>query len=158
MGFNECTVNLIDNMVSGHKIKILSNGTTSPDFEATVGVPQGDPISPLVFNLYFNAITSLNEKYNGVSIGGTKVVMLLYADDVIVMTETQHEMNNILKDMNNIALQLGLHFATTKCKVFGITVSGRRSKTKIFLNNQNINTSSSEPLVYLGARLTNNLI
>ena len=155
-GFNNSVRQTVMNMIVGHRIKVFANGSTSPAFEAKFGVPQGDPISPLVFNLYFNAVTHVVDSFKGVTIEGEKVVILLYADDIIVMSETAQELTQILSRLNSIALQLGLHFATHKCKVFGVTKSGIKSRAKIYLNGSNIN-SPKDPMDYLGARLANNL-
>src|SRR3989338_8325875 len=156
VGLNLSTSQLIMDMITDHKIKILANNSTSPAFEATFGVPQGDPLSPLVFNIYFNAVTSIVDSFKGVSINGDKIVMLLYADDIIVLSESAKEMTLILSKLKDIALQLGLHFATHKCKAFGVTAAGNKSTAKVYLNEANINNPTDD-LEYLGARLLRNL-
>src|SRR3989338_8275259 len=72
------------------------------------------------------------------------------------MSESAKELTQILNELNLIALQLGMHFATHKCKVFGVTKSGNKSKANISMNGLNIN-NPKDPMEYLGARLLNNL-
>src|SRR3989338_10816683 len=72
------------------------------------------------------------------------------------MSESAKELTQILNELNLIALQLGMHFATHKCKVFGVTKSGNKSKANISMNGININ-NPKDPMEYLGARLLNNL-
>ncbi len=151
-GFNSNTCNLIENMMSDHHIKILANESISKNFTSTIGVPQGDPTSPILFNLYFDLISSISKSFKGVSLGNKNITILLYADDIIVLSESANEMNQILKKLTELGKQLGLHFAEEKCKVLGKTPSGNRSRAKIFLNNLNINQKTHN-IEYLGAIL-----
>ena len=112
---------------------------------------KGDPSSPLLFNLYLDLITNLEKKFKGVAFGKEKIVFLLYADDIIILSNSSTELNKILKELVEIAMQIGLHFAENKCKVF-VNKSQNRSKAKIYLNGKNINKGSGN-IEYLGATL-----
>ena len=54
-------------------------------------------LSPLLFHLYINDLVSDMKQLNlGIDIDGEKVCILLYADDVILMTETEEELKELL--------------------------------------------------------------
>jgi len=155
IGLNDSTVDLVKAMLDNNAINVLASGAISTPFTASMGVPQGDPSSPLLFNLYINQLTTLIDKFKGITVMGQKVVLLLYADDILILSESKQEMQQILNAIAKEALQLGLHFAPRKCKLFGITDSGHKAKCKVKMYNSPL--EDKEPLQYLGATLNNNL-
>ena len=67
-------------------------------FKVTNGVRQGDTISPTLFNLYTNdLVDELNALKCGVDIDGRCVSILLCADDVVIMSDSEDK----LQKMNN---------------------------------------------------------
>ena len=69
------------------------------------GVRQGDNLSPVLFNLYINELAIELKKMNyGVNIGGKKVCLLLYADDIVIIAENESD------------LQIQLDFINQWCK------------------------------------------
>jgi hypothetical protein len=64
----------------------------SSTFACTIGVKQGCPLSPLLFGLYIDAleprIAALDDD-DGPDLAGTPVKLLLYADDLVLMSRTQ---------------------------------------------------------------------
>ena len=62
-------------------------------FTVTNGVRQGDTISPTLFNLYTNdLVDELNALKCGVDIDGRCVSILLYADDVVIMSDSEDKL------------------------------------------------------------------
>ena len=80
------TWNQTVSMYSNVKSKVSYSGSTSDAFDNTLGVRQGDCLSPFLFAMYINDIEhSLSQCNTGIMFGGFKIVTLLYADDVIFM-------------------------------------------------------------------------
>ena len=54
---------------------------------------------------------------NGVVIGGTQVSLLLYADDIVLLSESEHDLQKPLKDLDDVCTQQGLVVNLAKTKV-----------------------------------------
>ena len=81
----------------------------SEEFEVTVGVHQGSVLSPLLFITVIQAITKI------VSSGLPKE--LLYADDLVIMAETEEELDAKLTLWKNAMEKKGLRVNVGKTKV-----------------------------------------
>jgi hypothetical protein len=92
-GFNTQLRNWIMSTIRGGRVCINVNGENGPYFKTYRGLRQGDPLSPLMFNLAVDALdhmlTKVREKGHIKGVvphlipGG--VTHLQYADDTIVM-------------------------------------------------------------------------
>uniref|UniRef100_A0A452Y1Z4 Reverse transcriptase domain-containing protein n=1 Tax=Aegilops tauschii subsp. strangulata TaxID=200361 RepID=A0A452Y1Z4_AEGTS len=81
-------------LVRSGKTAININGDVGPFFSSSAGVKQGDPISPLLFNLAVDALAGILDKARraghlsgvvGHLIPGGGVTHLQYADDTMIM-------------------------------------------------------------------------
>ena len=83
-------LNIIQSMYSNLKTKVKNNNCLSDDFACMLGVAQGECISPFLFSMYLNDLEEefILRGYEGVDIGMLKLYLLLYADDVILWSET----------------------------------------------------------------------
>lgn len=81
--------------MSSARSSVLVNGSPTSEFGCGKGLRQGDPISPFLFIIVMEALSSIIRKacdigsFDGVKIndGGPTVSHLLYADDAMVMGE-----------------------------------------------------------------------
>ena len=83
------------------------------------GVPQGCMLSPCLFNLYAEYImrnARLDEAQAGIKISGRNINKLRYADDTILMAESEEKLKNLLrvKEENENA---GLKISIKKTKI-----------------------------------------
>ena len=66
-------------------------------FRVNSGVRQGDPLSPSLFSLFINDLIKDIKRSNlGVSIGNDKVSILAYADDIVLLAESEAELQRQL--------------------------------------------------------------
>ena len=75
--------------------KLRINSHLTDIFKVTNGVHQGDTISPTLFNLYTNDL-ALNALKCGVDIDGRCVSILLYADDVVIMSDSEDNLQKMI--------------------------------------------------------------
>lgn len=73
------------------KLRVRAGGELGEEFKSDRGVKQGDPLSPLLFGLMLERIERVFEEElggEGVRVGGARVSIMLYADDLVIMGET----------------------------------------------------------------------
>ena len=100
-------INVIKSMYANTKSHVLVNGCTSQSFDCLVGVRQGENLSPLLFSLYINDLEEyLLENGNShldfkdAEINGLlKVFILLYADDTVILSNSEKGLQKGLDNM-----------------------------------------------------------
>ena len=64
------------------------------------GVRQGDPMSPTLFSLYINDLAKhLTENGPTLNFDNLSINCLLYADDMVLITETEEQLQKLLDMM-----------------------------------------------------------
>jgi hypothetical protein len=117
---------MYDNTLSSVRI----NDKYTDWFDTESGVRQGDTLSPTLFVLFINNLVDEIKSLNiGIDIGNTKICILLYADDIVLITETEEELQTLLNCINNW------------CYKWRITINGNKSKIMHF-RKQNTNRSN----------------
>lgn len=126
------------------------NGNTTDWFNVNTGLKQGCVLSTVMFNIFINnLITDVKELDIGIDIDGQKVAILLYADDLILMSENKEDMQRLLDVLgvwcNNNCLNV--NFGKSKMIHFR-NQSISRSDCIFKINGENIEYVSSYQ--YLG--------
>ena len=104
-------------------LDLLSNRTTviyGHTIQIGRGVPQGDPLSPLLFILQMQPLSDAlaAHPHGGITLpGGLTVKDLLYADDISLLAETAEELNSMLQICERWARENGFEFSVGKSKV-----------------------------------------
>ena len=99
------------------------HGTTDW-FQIGKGVRQGCVLSPCLFNFYAEYImrnAGLEEAQAGIKIAGRNISNLRYADDTILMAESEEEVKSLLMKVKEESEKVGLKLNIQKMK---ITASG----------------------------------
>ena len=68
-------------------------------FHSNVGVRQGDVLSPLLFNIYINDTTKYIGEGNAPSLDGVMVNSLLYADDLVILSTDEMDLQGKLNKL-----------------------------------------------------------
>ena len=81
---------------------VQMNGSIGEWFRTTVGVRQGCLLSPIFFNIFLERIMSAAlEEYDGkVSIGGTNITNLRFADDIDALAEGEQELETLVESLD----------------------------------------------------------
>lgn len=136
-GINGKIFNVIKNMYDKAKACVKLNNLKSEFFRCSVGVRQGDNLSPLLFALYINDFELfLKEKgCKGLNLAESeiknalsnddieffvKLILLLYADDTVLLADTPEE------------LQKALDYTDEYCKNWQLTVNIKKTEVMIF--------------------------
>ena len=107
-------------------------GVRSEEISMEVGVRQGDPLSPLLFNLAIDPLLHALECHGrGVKIAGTGLVAMAFADDLVLLSDSWGSMNHNISILNNFCRLTGLKVHLRKCFGFMLTPGGKRNKMKV---------------------------
>ena len=86
------------NYYSESRAVVCLDGNYSGMFSTLIGVKQGGPLSPKLFCLYMDElIETLDNSSFGIKIGNIKINNMLYADDIVLISERPNELNALLK-------------------------------------------------------------
>ena len=75
---------------------VLLNGMTTDWFNVNSGVRQGDTLSPVLFSMFINELAVEINRLNLVDIGGKKLSLLMYADDIVFLSESEENLQHVL--------------------------------------------------------------
>ena len=116
---------IIYSMYIDTKCKIKFSSGITKEFPSTCGVKQGDVLSPLLFNLYINDLVKSLEKVgcNPVVVNGLSINSLLYADDIILLSDSEE------------GLQKSLDCLEEFCSNWKLNVNHEKSKVMVFNSN-----------------------
>ena len=87
------------------------SGSLSNPIPTTCGVHQGCLLAPALFNVYINSlITELshNDNYVPPKLGTKKLSILMDADDILLLSQTQQGLRSLLEAFNHLATQENL--------------------------------------------------
>ena len=99
MGKPEHLTCLLRNLYEGQEATVRTGHGTTDWFKIRRGVSQGYILSPCLFNLYAENIMQnarLNEAQEGIKISRRNINNLRYADDTILMAESEEELKSLL--------------------------------------------------------------
>ena len=96
-----CNMYIIKSFYLQLKSSVKCNNTISDTFLCTLGVAQGDCLSPFSFTMYINDLeeTLLLKGHLCIDIHMLKIYVLLYADDIVLMSETAADLQNALNNL-----------------------------------------------------------
>ena len=100
--------------------KVKWNMETSEMFDNIYGVLQGGVISPSLFKLYIDDMCQYLGDSTGVTVGGTLINHLLFADDLVLMSET------------SIGLQRLIHKLEIYCHRWHMSLNIFKTKVMVF--------------------------
>lgn len=84
------------------QVSTLVDGHRSRWVQATVGVRQGCPLSPLLFNIYINSLAKKPEELaesHGVEIVGSWLDALMYEDDVFAISGSREGLQVLMDEV-----------------------------------------------------------
>jgi len=152
MGFPPHMIDLIRSLYRKHQSAVRSAAGMTEWFKIGRGVRQGGILSPCLFNLYAEAaMREALEGYNeGFKIGGKVINNLRYADDVVLITTSPEDLQELINRVRAYSENVGLLINTDKTKVMACGNNGMN--TKIRLSREVL--EEVESFVYLGSIFT----
>ena len=116
---------LLRNLYAGQEATVRTGHRTMDWFQIGKGVRQGCILSPCLFNLYAEYMRNsrLDEAQAGIKIAGRNINNLRYADDTILMVQSEEELKSLLMKVKEESEKVGLKLNIQKTKIMasGIT-------------------------------------
>lgn len=102
-------VALVTQMMREGRVWVESKGSVSTQhFQA--GVPQGDPLSPILFCLAINPLLRrLEQVVPGAKAGNESIACIAFADDLVVLSDSIAAKSTALQTMEDFFAWAGLH-------------------------------------------------
>ena len=128
-GCSKKFVTILLNMYSSVKSAVKLEQGVTPFFQSHVGVKQGCNLSPTLFNLFINDIPNLfNTTCEPVKFGDTELSCLLYADDLVIMSESESGLQYCLQklELYTKKWKLQINLKKTKILIFGTQYQRRQ--------------------------------
>ena len=120
MGISNHLTCLLRNLYAGQEATVrISHGTTDW-FKNGKGVQQGYIPSPCLFNFYAEYImqnAGLDEAQAGIKTARRNINNLRYADDTILMAESEEDLKSILMRVKEESKKAGLKLIIQKTKI-----------------------------------------
>ena len=124
---------VIKNMLISSQACVKMPSSVSQYFAMSLGIKQGDPMSPTIFNIFLN---DLADEIGGVTnspplLNGIPIPLLMYADDVVLLSETPEGLQNSLDKLYQYSVKWKLTVNLKKTKV--VIFENRKSMAPHFL-------------------------
>lgn len=149
-GLPELVVRLVADSYEDVCTKIQNKEETI-EIKLQRGVKQGDPLSPLIFNLVMEPMLQALEGQPGYKIQNeTSVSVLAFADDIILLADSAPQASNLLRNAEGYLKGLGMRISAAKCATFRIAIT----KDSWYLADPGLTLLSGEGIPYAAAGTT----
>jgi hypothetical protein len=158
-GISTPLIELFKNMYKGSKTKIKAKNGTEIEIEILRRVKQGDPLSPLLFNLCLEPLLeAAEESTEGIKINNdNKIAILAFADDVVLLDNNKREAQRNISIVQEYLEGLGMSISEDKSQTFQVV----SKKDTWYVKDPEIEISNKKVLYiapedafrYLGAKI-----
>lgn len=144
-------VRIIQNMYSELKGRVKLNNHIGNEFEIGIGLRQGCNMSPSLFNLYINDLPAILREVNTdpVNLNTSKINVLLYADDMLILSNSERGLQNALDALQLYCNKWQLVVNTEKTQVM---VFNKQQRNQVFKFNDKALKITNE-YIYLGVKI-----
>ena len=127
-------------MYENVKSSVKHYGNMSELFEYSLGLRQGEIMSPVLVSLFLEDLElSLSNRGNdGLSINDIYIMLLQFADDMVLLGESPRDLQNSLDSLLDFCISWGLEVNSTKTKIMVIRKRGHIHDTEKWYYDGNV--------------------
>jgi len=145
-GLPEFVVRLVEDSYQRVSTSIRNKGD-SIDIMIKRGVKQGDPLSPLLFNLIMEPLLQNLQRMSGYRVADETISVLAFADDIFLVARTASEADTLLKAAEAYLTGLGMKISVGKCACFQV----KKTRDSWYLVDPGLELSCGEGIPYASA-------
>ena len=156
IGFGQKTIKLLMDMYRDTYTSIIFRNKLLPKIRTLKGLKQGDILSPILFIIFINDLPKFLKEGSGadsVELQGTYFNSLLWADDIILLSESAVGLQNCINNLCEYCRKWDLEINIKKTKSLIFNKNGKRLNNSSFkmdsLKIENVNSYS-----YLGFNIS----
>jgi len=114
-GIDHTNIVILKALFDHNESYLVINGERSRNMQNKRGLLQGSSLSPMLFNFFINEL--LEELMQGplLSVAGLKCNTFAFADDLVLLANSDVEMNQLLLICERWSIRVGMRFAPGKC-------------------------------------------
>lgn len=149
--------NILFSMYSNTTSRIKFSDGLGKIFNSECGVKQGDVLSPTLFNIFIDGIVSdlkQNVKCEPVHVNNLNVNCLLYADDIVILSESKSGLQTSLDILYNYCSNWKLQVNVDKSKIMVFNSNSKHQSINFTFNGNTMQVVSK--YCYLGIVLKSN--
>lgn len=152
IGLDNEDLRIITELYWNQTAEVRVENSTSEAIQIQRGVRQGCVLSPLLFNIYSEAIfkEALEEEAGGIKVNGKTLNNIRYADDTVVLASSLPELQLLMDRITQHSESFGLFMNTSKTKV--MVFSKREKCVSLKINDCTVEQVSS--FKYLGTNIS----
>jgi hypothetical protein len=164
IGCSRHFVRILQDIYSDTSYALMLRQHVCTPFQATMGLKQGCPLSPHLFNVFVQKLPGMVREAcpsDGVTLfplgsmytnADTRIQMIMYADYILLVAYTHAGMQRLMNALQAACSQLHLSLSPTKCEAWYVRHSGEAhvgSHPPFVCDGHNL-VVSTEPVRYLG--------
>ena len=154
-GIPKSILELIKSFLMNRKVTVKVDGYFSSTFSLDNGVPQGSPLSVVLYTIYANSLAKAIENVPGIDYVG------MYADNIFAITSGCHEevctnLNNLDQKINQWAVSRGAVIPAEKTEILHVCRKWRCFNHTV--NIRNVEITIADQMRVLGILFTKNLL
>ena len=156
IGIKGNMLKLFQDMYSSASYIIKSGGNFSIPISSKLGVKQGCNLSPLLFNIFINDIHSIfDQNCKALNMDNWKVNSLSFADDLVLLSETEAGLTNCISSLESYCNEWGLKVNPLKTKVLVFNKPFSKKIKKLFFHIDGNQIATTNSYCYLGVEISN---
>ena len=153
-------LSLIIRLLDNKTYKILYDGKESESFQLQNGIPQGDSMSPTLFCLFINDLFDVlreeDDLTDPININGMKISTVIYADDLLLMSQSKEGIIKQIRIVENYCTQNGLQINYDKTKIMIKNINTNYTHLEIRIHNVTRTIEIVKEYKYLGVMISKN--
>ena len=125
---------IMESMYKEVRFSVKLGNASTPSFTTSVGVKQGCVLSPTLFSMYINDMVDIfnDTDCHPVCINDQNVSCLLYADDLVIVSESATGLQNAISKLENYCVKWNLEINLNKTQIMIFNKAGRTIHNREF--------------------------